>query len=396
MGERSLQSLAMTSVVALLQELIRIPSVNPDCHAETSPAGERAMAEYLRDLLQPHGFTCVLEEVIPGNKDRVNLIARAPYAEMEGETDERPRIFLGPHLDTVTVEGMNIEPFAAEIREEKIWGRGASDTKGPMAAMLWGLITNAEKLATLPVAVDFVGFCGEEAAQHGSKHFARHHAQEYVFAVAGEPTSLDIVHCTKGSLWATLTATGKAAHASQPHLGENAIQKLMTALEVLLADWTPELTAAEHPVLGHATVNLGTMRGGAQPNIVPDYAEAQLDVRTVPALIAEQSTRATLAEKIQRLELPVTLHCAEESPPMDVPTDNPWVKKICAIHPASALVGAPWFSDAAHLTTAGLPSVCIGPGSIDQAHTKDEFIRVADLEAGGAFFTKLIAEMSEI
>src|SRR5690606_19499642 len=104
-----------------------------------------------------------------------------------------PRVLLGPHLDTVGVGSMTIDPFGAEIRDGKLWGRGASDTKGPMAAMLWGLKENAGILADLPVAADFVAFMGEESGQWGSKDFAKHHGHDYAFAIVGEPTSLDIV-----------------------------------------------------------------------------------------------------------------------------------------------------------------------------------------------------------
>src|SRR5690606_4000453 len=149
--------------------------------------------------LERIGAEVVLEEIRPA---RPNLIAR--FAPLDG----RPRILLGPHLDTVGVSGMTIDPFAAEIRDGKLWGRGASDTKGPMAAMLWGLWQNREHLATAPVAVDFVAFMGEESNQWGSKDFATRHGSHYQFALVGEPTSMQIVHVTKGSLWATLRATG--------------------------------------------------------------------------------------------------------------------------------------------------------------------------------------------
>ena len=195
------------TVTTLLQDLIRIPSVNPDAVPDSPHSGEQAMADYLAPLLSSWGFQVTLEEVLP---NRPNLIARAP-----GPND-RPRILLGPHLDTVAVDGMTIDPFSAEIRDEKIWGRGSSDTKGPMAAMLIALFKNKDLLAELPVAIDFVGFMGEESHQPGSKHFAKHHASDYQFALVGEPTSLHFVHATKGSLWATVQTTGKSTHASQP------------------------------------------------------------------------------------------------------------------------------------------------------------------------------------
>ena len=91
--------------------------------------------------------------------------------------------------------------------------------------------------------------------------------------------------------------------------------------------------------------------------------------------------------------LPVSITAPTENPPMDVSADHEWLQRLRAVHPQCGLVGAPWFSDAAHLNAGGLPSVCLGPGSIDQAHTVDEFISIADLEAGAEFFAKLVREI---
>ena len=368
-------------VVALLQELIRIPSVNPDNAPGTDKTGEAAMAEYVRTYLEQLGYTVTLTEIQPG---RPNLIARAPGAE------DRPRILLGPHLDTVGVHGMTVDPFAAELRDGKIYGRGASDTKGPMAAMLQALKNCQSLIEAHPIAVDFVGFMGEESNQWGSKHFAQHHSEEYAFALVGEPTSLDIVHTTKGSLWATLQTSGKAAHSSQPELGENAILKLTSSLDRMNRKLTARLASYTHPVLGHSTLNIGVIRGGSRPNIVPDSASAEIDIRLTPSLHTDGGALALLENFILENNLPLEVVDPHENPPMEVDTDHLWIQKMIAANPHSKPVGAPWFSDAAHLNAAGIPSVCIGPGSIDQAHTKDEFIDITDLENGVIYFEKLI------
>jgi len=336
------------------------------------------MAEFVADFLRPLGFEILLEEALPG---RPNLIARAPGP------NNRPRILLGPHLDTVGVGGMTIEPYSGELRDDKIWGRGSSDTKGPMAAMLWGLKENADLLSKLPIAVDFIGFMGEESHQPGSRHFAKHHGSGYEFAIAGEPTSLKAVYCTKGALWATFKAEGKAVHASQPELGENAILKMVRSLEKLQHSVSEHLKQFTHPVLGHSTINVGIIEGGTRPNIVPDHCTAQIDIRSVPSLVAEKSAKETLLDLSK--ELPITLIDASEFPPMEMNADHPWLKRL-----GTPLTGAPWFSDAAHLSDAGIPSICLGPGSIDQAHTKDEFIKVSDLEAGAKWFTEFIASLA--
>ena len=372
------------NVVSLLQQLIRIPSVNPDNAPGTEQIGEEKLANFLSGWLESIGADVSLEEIQPG---RPNLIAR--FAPLDG----RPRILLGPHLDTVGVGGMTIDPFGGETRDGKIWGRGASDTKGPMAAMLWALHEHRDALADLPVAVDFVAFMAEESGQWGSKDFAKRHGKDYSFALVGEPTSMQVVHVTKGSLWATLRATGRAAHSSQPERGENAILKLARALDQLDHHLGKQLATFTHPVLGRSTMNVGLIRGGARPNIVPDLAEAEIDIRITPALAAAGGALKLLTETIAFHELPVEIVNPHENQPMETAADHPMIQALLATDGGTRLAGAPWFSDAAHLSSGGIPSICIGPGSIDQAHTVDEFIDIAALEQGAAFFQAFISRL---
>lgn len=367
------------SVSELLHQLVRIPSVNPDNAPGTDQTGEGWMAAWLKEWLERIGARVELEEIQP---ERPNLIAR--FAPMDG----RPRILLGPHLDTVGVEGMTIEPFSGEIRDGRLWGRGSCDTKGPMAAMLWGLRQNAEALKDAPVAVDFVAFMGEESGQWGSRDFARKHADDYEFALVGEPTALDIVHVTKGSLWATLRTHGRATHSSQPEKGDNAVMKMARALPGFEESLGTRLTGFTHPILGHSTLNVGVIRGGSRPNVVPDRCEAEVDIRTTPSLEAAGGVLQVLKEALEGT--PIELVDPHDNPPMETPADHPWIERIRAVRSESQAVGAPWFSDAAHLSAAGIPSICIGPGSIDQAHTCDEFIEVAALEEGATFFGDFI------
>ncbi len=371
----------------LLQQLIQIPSVNPE-HTPDQPeiTHEQTIAEFLAEHLTSFGAQVTLEEIQP---ERPNLIAR--FAPLDG----RPRILLGPHLDTVGIGNMTIDPFSGEIRDGKIWGRGASDTKGPMAAMLEALRENKNILADLPTAIDFVAFMGEEASQPGSKHFAKHHAADYRFAIVGEPTSMDIVHTTKGTLWATLATDGISAHASQPHLGENAILKLSRALLTLQENLAPRLASFTDEILGASTMNIGTILGGTAPNIVPNHAAARIDIRQTPSLHSAGGSLQLLRETIAELRLPLVIQSSREDPPMETDPANPFIQQLLATDPRTTLTGAPWFSDAAHLSAAGLPSICLGPGSIDQAHTKDEFISLQDLEDGKNFFSKFIRSLAD-
>ncbi len=369
------------NVIELLQHLIRIPSVNPDDASSGTATGESDIAAELAAWLGSSGCEVMLEEVKPG---RPNLIAR--FAPRDG----RPRVLFGPHLDTVGVDQMTITPFSGELRDGKIWGRGACDTKGSMAAMLWALHENASYLSSMPVAVDFVAFMGEESGQWGSKDFAQKYANDYAFAICGEPTSLDVVHVNKGSAWITVEARGKAAHSSMPEKGDNAVMKLCRALDYLQSELSVNLQRFQHPILGKSTCNIGTISGGSRPNIVPDLAQAQIDIRVTPDLQAQGGAVLLLEHLIKQADLPISIAYAHENPPMETSLDHPMTQLLLLAGDRSKAVGAPWFSDAAHLSAAGIPSVCLGPGSIAQAHTANEFIEVEQLLAGVEHFSRFI------
>jgi len=371
-------------VVTLLQQLIRIPSVNPDNVPGTAETGEEMIAVFLSGWLESIGAKVTLEEIRPG---RPNLIAR--FAPIDG----RPRMLFGPHLDTVGVGGMTIEAFGGEIRDGKVWGRGATDTKGPMAAMLWALHENREILADLPIAIDFVAFMGEESGQWGSKAFVLEHGSHYQFAMVGEPTAMQVVHETKGSTWATLRCSGRAAHSSMPEKGDNAILKLSRAINQLDRHLIPRLAEFTHPRLGHSTLNVGVIRGGSRPNIVPDLAEVEIDIRFTPSLDDGGGALKLLADTIHDHGLPMEIVNPHENPPMETNAGHPGIQRLLEL--GSSLASAPWFSDAAHLSRGGIPSICIGPGSIDQAHTVDEFIDIEQLKEGAGFFTRLVRGLAE-
>jgi acetylornithine deacetylase len=175
-----------------------------------------------------------------------------------------------------------------------------------------------------------------------------------------------------------------------PERGENAILKLTRTLDRLDCVLGAQLATFTHPVLGRSTLNIGVIRGGSRPNIVPDLAEAELDIRLTPSLAAAGGALKLLQVTIADLDAPVEILKSHENPPMETAADHPMIRRLQDAGPDAQLTGAPWFSDAAHLSNAGLPAICIGPGSIDQAHTADEFIEVRALEQGAEFFSRFI------
>jgi acetylornithine deacetylase/succinyl-diaminopimelate desuccinylase family protein len=360
----------------LLRELIRIPSVNPDGDPGTLHTGEKECASFVADFLRGCGAEASIEEVLPG---RPNVVGRFP-----SRGKGKRRLLFAPHTDTVSVAGMTIDPFAADLREGKVWGRGASDTKGSMSAMLVALRESRDLLPGLSHEIWFAGLMGEEAGQQGAKALSAR--EKFDFAIVGEPTQLQIVNTHKGAVWLKLCARGRAAHAATPQNGENAIEKMIAALEIFGRELRADFTSRMDKTLGTPTFNIGTIDGGTKINIVPDVCEALVDIRTIP----EQDLSAmldSLAKRCNGLEI----ERKRMSAPLMTDPAHPMIGVLesCGAHCA----GAPWFCDAAVFAAAGTPAVALGPGSVEQMHTADEWLAVADLEAGVAFFKRFLQSL---
>jgi acetylornithine deacetylase/succinyl-diaminopimelate desuccinylase-like protein len=367
---------APTSVVELAQELVRIPSVNPDGDPGTTRTGEEACASYLHGLLASLGADVRLDEVLPG---RPNVVARFPAP------GAKPRLLFAPHTDTVSVAGMTIDPFGGEIRDGKLYARGASDAKGPMAAMLWALNECRHILPDLTHEIWFAGLVSEEAGQDGAKALAAR--EKFDFVVVGEPTGLDVVFKHKVAVTARIVATGLSAHSSCPERGENAITKLASGLLSLQEALADHFKQIEDPVLGRPTSSIGTIRGGTKFNIVPDHAEAVVDLRLLPSQWKDREAEEVF--RVMRKACPgLVIERLYGSPALDTDPAHPLVAKLSAA--GGNLVGAAWFCDAAVFSALGIPAVAVGPGSITQAHTEDEFIGVAELGKGVEFFKRFL------
>jgi acetylornithine deacetylase/succinyl-diaminopimelate desuccinylase-like protein len=364
------------SVSELAQALVRIPSVNPDGDPGTDRTGEQACAEYIAGFLRGIGAEISLQDV---HARRPNVVARFPAG------GAKPRLLFAPHTDTVSVAGMTIDAFGGEIREGKIFGRGASDTKGPMAAMLWALHDSRDLLPHLSHEIWFAGLMGEEAGQDGAKALAA--KEKFDFVVVGEPTDLEVVFKHKVDVTARIIATGRAAHSSCPERGENAITKLAAGLLSLEKALSAYFAKISDPVLGHPTYSIGTIRGGTKFNIVPDHAEAVIDLRLLPSQWKDGDAREVFA--VMRSACPgLTVEKIAGSEALDTDPSHPLIAKLVEVGGKPA--GAAWFCDAAIFSAAGTPAVAVGPGSIAQAHTEDEFIEVAALERGVEFFKKFL------
>ncbi len=215
----------------------------------------------------------------------------------------------------------------------------------------------------------FVGLVDEENAQAGSRAFA---AGGFAadLAIVGEPTNLQIVTAHKGSLWLRLETHGQAAHGATPHLGKNAIHEMARVVDFLQTDYAAWLRQRKHKLLGSATVSVGTISGGRQPNIVADACAIEIDRRTLPGE-TESSVHREITARLAKQKLSVKIFPARLAPALPLETDPalPWVKQFFRSLGQRQPAGVHYFCDAAVLSAGGLPSVVFGPGDIAQAHT---------------------------
>jgi acetylornithine deacetylase/succinyl-diaminopimelate desuccinylase-like protein len=366
----------MTRTQQLLCELIALPSVNNSLLPGHHPrAGEKRVIDFLTATAARAGLDVDLQKVFP---ERSNLLARLlPTGKV------RQRILLAPHLDTVDVA--DEQQLIPRVKGGRLHGRGACDTKGSVAAMMSAICELAgSKQRPTDTEIIFTGLVDEEAGQGGSRALAASGLKADL-AIVGEPTCLQVVTAHKGNLWLKLETHGKAAHGARPELGRNAVHEMARIVDLLETKYAARLRRRRHPLLGHATINVGTIAGGVQANIVPAYCSITIDRRTMPwetdagvwrelkALLGQNGLKATLANTKAAPCLPL-----ETNPRL--PLVRQFMRSVGQAKPA----GVNYFCDASVLAhgLAGIPSVVFGPGDIAQAHTADEWISLSSLERG--------------
>jgi len=365
----------MTKVRKLLSELIALPSVNPAFLTAGDPrAGEQRVADFLAATAAGGGLDVEFKEVFPS---RANLLARLTPSSR----NTRKRILLAPHMDTVGGESPEI--FQPREAKGRLHGRGACDTKGSIAAMLTAL-TELARSPQRPKQTEiiFAGLVDEENGQAGSRALIAKGFKADL-AIVGEPTNLQVVTAHKGDLWLQLETCGKAVHGSRPDLGRNAVHEMARIVDLFETTYAAALKQRRHPLLGHATVSVGTIAGGSQPNIVPDHCRISIDRRTLPGE-TEAGVRREIKALLRRHRLSANLLNIRNAPcpPMEADLKLPLIRMFLQAAGQRKPVGVHYFCDAAVLASGGIPSAVFGPGDIAQAHTADEWISLRQLEEG--------------
>jgi acetylornithine deacetylase/succinyl-diaminopimelate desuccinylase-like protein len=380
----------MTRTEKLLAALIALPSVNPafapavgSSERQGSHYGEAKVVDFLATVAAQAGLDIKFQNALPG---RSNFIAR-----LRPPDPIRRTILLAPHLDTVVAEDSQFKP---RRKNGRLYGRGACDTKGSVAAMLTALCELAEaRSRPRETEIIFAGLVDEEFDQAGSRALAASGFKADL-AIVGEPTRLQVVTAHKGILWFQLATRGRAAHGARPHLGKNAIHEMAHIVDILETVYAARLRRRTHKLLGTATVNVGTIAGGMQPNIVPDGCTISVDRRTLPGE-TEIGVYREIAALLKSKKLSATVSSAKLEPalPMETNDQLPLVQAFLRGIGRKKPAGVDYFCDAAVLSAAGIPSVVFGPGNIAQAHTADEWISLAELERGKNLLLKFLKSL---
>ncbi len=362
-----------TEALSLLADLIRIDSANPSREESNRRRSEEQIIGYLQSVCESVGMEVRLHEVYPG---RANLIGHWP------DQAGRHTLAFQAHADTVGTGTMTIEPFGAEIRAGRIWGRGACDDKGSLAAFLTALKImrhRGQKLADKPYLIVTVG---EETGCEGAAALMASGFRVDA-CVAGEPTRCRLVTAHKGSLWFKLIAHGIPSHTAVPEKGRNAIYAMSRAIRFVEEDFAGHVSDRPHPLLGLATMTVSVISGGTAVNIVPARCEASIDCRYLP-----NQSYVEIAQRLER-ELKVALPQDADAlevgeldgfPAMESDPHSPFVQNLLAGCRAqtgqSEPEGVYYFADSGMFSHAGIPCVLFGPGDIADAHKAEESLEL--------------------
>lgn len=367
-----------SEVVKLCSDLIAIPSVNPQSQQEfdINIYGEHRIADFLAGWFESRVFQADVVKVAPY---RSNVVARIP-----GRDRSRCFLFCG-HLDTVDVEGMNT-PFDPTIWQNRIYGRGACDDKGPLAATCVAAIEAAWS-DNLPCDIIILASCGEEYNMLGALDFARKEGKQITGAIFIEPTDFNIIYAHKGVARLNVLVPGLSAHSSMPDKGDNAIYNAADAIAAIREFADAKKISASHPLLGTETIAPTIIKGGQQINVIPDLCQIKIDWRTLPGISPQQCAlelQNYLRTKLQKetfVSVMESVASAMESDP-----NSEMIKKLSSVAADTAGGGktkvANYATDASAFSDLGIPLAVFGPGSIAQAHCIEEYIDIDKLQTG--------------
>lgn len=381
--------------IRLTMDMVAIPSYS---FMENQ---EEAISQYILDFFLEHGFTAYRTEIEPGRYNTVAIL--------EGtERETSPSLMLTGHMDTVPAYDFE-KAFEPWEDEENVYGRGAVDMKGALAAAMCAMVEIKESGTRLKGDLIFCGVADEEEAGIGTRSLIET-GPEATYTVVGEPTDLHIALGHKGLEWIEVTFKGKKVHGGAQEEGVNAIMMAGRFLQKLETEYLPKLAQRTHPILGKATLNIGTITGGDQPSTVADHCSIRLDRR---CLTSETITQVyeELQELIDQLHredprfeaeirdvfdgttLPHIPFCTDADCPVVKAAEN--ALRACGEEPVVTYF--PAWTDAGFIQ-AGTSSQCIilGPGGVATAHSVHEYISKKQLRMAAEIYRSMAMEICQV
>lgn len=384
-------------VVNLCRYLMAFRTENP-------PGNEALMAGFLKEELERLGLE---SELYPLEEGRSSVVGWWPARDDLGD-GPRPKLVYSAHLDVVPAgEGWTSDPWQGTIIPGRIAGRGATDMKGALAAMMCAAGAVARSRARLDYDVVFAFTADEEVDSRGAADLVDRGVLEGTRAIViGEPTDMEVACAEKGALWLELETRGTAAHGSMPELGKNAILRMLRALQAVEGT---DLGGGSHPLMGRPTLSIGTIRGGTKTNVVPDRCVATLDLRTVPGQKHGDLVDAVRTAAANGGAAPtsggypgVAVRMLLDRPPVETDPQHPLVRLVMevasdAARRVSEPIGVPYFSDGAvYGPRLGAPIVICGPGHPGQAHQANEWVSIDNLVHAARVYAGLAVRFGEI
>lgn len=383
---RAAESVDPDEVVSYARSLIGAPSENPG-------GTEDEAADAASAILKALGAS---PETIRSEAGRPSVVAAFGNGE-------QPKLAWNGHLDVVPAGSPDTwahPPWGAEIEGGRLIGRGAADMKGPIASALAAASALVRSGVPLAGTLEFHLAADEElAGTHGTKVLWERGMLDQDACIVGEPSELRLGLAERGGAWITATATGRAAHGSQPHLGVNAITS-MARLLLRLQEVLPDI---QHPLVGRPTVNAALISGGSAPNVVPDRCTVDIDRRVIPG----ETDREAVLEPFRALARAVRADHPEVEIEFSI---REWTDAAEA-DPASSIaglareaisaetgapavdVGCTGITDARfYINQAKIPTVILGPGSLSVAHTANEWVEVEDLVSAARIYARIFAQ----
>lgn len=371
--------------IQFLRELIQIKSVNP-------PGNELEVAKKIEEHVKTVGLETEIKMV---EEQRANILIR-----LKGKDPNRPRLVFSGHMDTVHVgdEPWQYDPFAAEIVDGKIYGRGSCDMKSGVAGTVEAMMHLKESGFVPEGDIIFAGTMGEELGKIGAQAFVNHKNLEGAGAmVVAEPTNCEVVNAHKGTLWFEIKTYGKTAHGSMAHEGINAILHMNEVVNKLKQYQFGH--AKHHHLLNVPTMNIGKIEGGVGTNMVPDNCRLFVDVRTTPEYLNEQVIQ-DIKQMLHDLEHEIAgfradLHVFNNTLPVYTEQDDPFVTLALDIN--HELHGTALEEKAANYGTdasifapgLGIPIIIYGPGKPELAHQPNEYVEIDQYISSIHFYIEL-------